>query len=123
MREEAKGVLKSLPAPPRPLCYSVQLSKFPGEEGDDFIGLTIVEGANHNGIGREKRHKRTKLNPNIGRNVTTVPIRNRLPKTRKVQMSKSLPTGRQANAKMIQCQNFFFFAKFCHLSFGFYLNL
>jgi hypothetical protein len=56
MRKEAKGILKSLPAPPRPLGNSFQLSKILGKEGDDLIGLSVVEGANHNGICREERH-------------------------------------------------------------------
>lgn len=60
MRKEAKGVLKSLPAPPRPLGYSLQLSKILGEEGDDFIRLTVVEGTSDDGIGREERHRQQK---------------------------------------------------------------
>jgi hypothetical protein len=63
MRKEAKGILKSLPAPSRPFGYSFQLSKIRGKEGEDLIGLTIVERANHNGICRKERHKLTKLNP------------------------------------------------------------
>ena len=63
MRKKAKGILKSLPAPSRPFGYSFQLSKIRGKEGEDLIGLTIVERANHNGICRKERHKLTKLNP------------------------------------------------------------
>ena len=59
MRKEAKGILKSLPAPSRPFGYSFQLSKIRGKEGEDLIGLTIVERANHNGICRKERHKLT----------------------------------------------------------------
>ena len=57
MRKEAQGILKSLPAPPRPFRYSFQLSEILGEEGDDLIGFSVVEGANYNGIRREERHK------------------------------------------------------------------
>jgi hypothetical protein len=63
MRKEAKGVLKSLPAPPRSLSNPFQLSKILGEEGNDLIGLPIVERANHNGMGREEWHKKTRSNP------------------------------------------------------------
>jgi len=63
MRKEAKGVLKPFPAPPRPLCNSFQLSKILAKEGKDLIGLTIVEGADHNGIRCKERHKKTQSNP------------------------------------------------------------
>ena len=59
MGKEAKGILKSLLAPPRPLCNSLQFTKIFGEESDDLIGLTVVERANHDGIRFEERHKRT----------------------------------------------------------------
>ncbi len=56
MRKEAERILKSLPAPPRPLCNPLELAKISGEECDDLIGFTVVERANHNGIRFEERH-------------------------------------------------------------------
>ena len=73
MRKETEGILKSLPAPPRPLCNPFQLTKIFGEESDDLIGLTVVERANHNGIRFEERHKRTRSNSKslpIGRRIS-----------------------------------------------------
>jgi len=72
MRKEAKGILKSLPAPSRPFGYSFQLSKIRGKEGEDLIGLTIVERANHNGICRKERHKKIPLNRLIVQTVHIV---------------------------------------------------
>ena len=57
MRKEAKGVLKSFPAPPRSLSNPFQLTEIFGEESHDLIGLSIVQRANHNGMGREEWHK------------------------------------------------------------------
>jgi hypothetical protein len=56
MRKKAKGILKSLPAPPRPLGNSFQLSKILGEKGNDLIRLAVVCGSNHNGICLKERH-------------------------------------------------------------------
>ena len=63
MGKEAQRILKSLFASPRPLRNPFQLSKILGEESDDLIGLTVVEGADDNGICCEERYKR--VNPNI----------------------------------------------------------
>jgi hypothetical protein len=63
MRKEAQGILKTFPAPPRSFRNSFQFTEVLGEEGDNLIGLSVVQGTNHNGIGRKKRHKHTMLNP------------------------------------------------------------
>ena len=63
MRKEAEGILKSFPAPPRPLCNPLQLAKIFGEESDDLIGLTVVERSNHNGIRFEERHRSKVIRP------------------------------------------------------------
>ena len=59
MRKEAQGILKSFLAPPRPLCNPLQLAKIFGKEGDDLVGLAVVEGADYNGIRREEGHELT----------------------------------------------------------------
>lgn len=63
MRKEAQGVLKSFPAPPRPLRNSLQFSKILSEKGDNLIGFSVVQRTDHNGICREERHKETISNP------------------------------------------------------------
>jgi hypothetical protein len=63
MRKETQGILKSLPAPPCSLSNRFQLSEILGEEGNDLIRLSIVERTNHNGMGREEWHKKTRSNP------------------------------------------------------------
>jgi hypothetical protein len=65
MRKRGKGILKSLPASPCPLCDALQFSKIFGKESDDLIGLSIVERTGYNGMGREKWHKKTKSNPKV----------------------------------------------------------
>ncbi len=57
MRKKAKGILKPLPAPPRPFGNPFQLSKILGEEGDDLVGLTVVCGSDDNGVCFEERHE------------------------------------------------------------------
>jgi hypothetical protein len=57
MRKQAKRILKSLFASPRSLRNPFQLSKISGEESDDLIGFSVVEGADDNGVRREERHK------------------------------------------------------------------
>lgn len=81
MRKEAKGVLKSPPAPPRPLGNSLELSKILGKEGDDLIGLTVVEGADDNGMGREERHQRSSIKMSNAK----------APSSNKIQSSNEMP--------------------------------
>jgi len=59
MGEETKGILKSFPTPSRPLCNPLQLSVIFGEEGDNFIRLSIIERANDDGIGFKEWHSLT----------------------------------------------------------------
>lgn len=56
MGEEAKDILKPFLASSRPLCDPLQFSEIPGAEGDDLIGLPVIERANDNGAGRKQWH-------------------------------------------------------------------
>ncbi len=61
MRKETEGILKSLPAPPRPFGNPFQLTKIFSEESDDLVGLTVIERANHNGIRFEEGHMKNQV--------------------------------------------------------------
>ena len=50
MGEQAKGILKSLPASSRSFGNPSDLSEIFAEEGDDLVRLPIIEGAGHNGV-------------------------------------------------------------------------
>jgi hypothetical protein len=48
MREQAKGILKPLPASSRSFRNPSDLSEIFAKEGDDLVRLPIIEGAGHN---------------------------------------------------------------------------
>jgi hypothetical protein len=50
MREQAKGILKSLPASSRSFGDPSDLSEIFAEEGDDPVRFPIIEGAGHNSV-------------------------------------------------------------------------
>jgi hypothetical protein len=50
MREQAKGILKSLPASSRSFSNRFDLSEIFAEEGDDLVRFPIIEGAGHNSV-------------------------------------------------------------------------
>ena len=62
MRKKTKGILKPLPASPRPLSNGFQLSEITREKSDDFVGFAVVCGSNDNRVCLKERHLATTQN-------------------------------------------------------------
>jgi len=56
-REEFQNACKPLDAFFRPFGYNRDLALLKGKEGDDFVIVTVLCGAKHDGGGRQMRHK------------------------------------------------------------------